>query len=46
MPAITAPAPIVMRSAGSAQHSRVDVLAKSDRVGASRVRFEIGSAMF
>ena len=32
-PAITAPAPTVIRSAGSAQHSSVDVLANNDRVG-------------
>ena len=32
-PAITAPAPRVINKAGSAQHSSVDVLANSDRVG-------------
>ena len=32
-PAITAPAPIVISKAGSAQHSSVDVLANNDSVG-------------
>lgn len=32
-PAITAPAPIVMSNAGSAQQSSVEVLANNDRVG-------------
>lgn len=44
-PAITAPAPIVTNSAGSAQQSSVDVLANKDSVGANRMPREIGSAI-
>ncbi len=42
MPAITAPAPIVTSKAGSAQHNKVEVLAKSDSVGAKSVRRVMG----
>lgn len=41
-PAITAPAPTVIKSAGKAQQSRVDVLANSDSVGPISVRRSIG----
>ena len=41
-PAITAPAPTVIRSAGKAQHSNVDVLANSESVGPISVRRSIG----
>ena len=37
-PAITAPAPRVIKRAGKAQHNRVDVLANSDSVGPISVR--------
>ena len=40
---MTAPAPMVTNSAGSAQHKRVDVLAKRESVGANNMRLEIGS---
>ncbi len=38
MPTITAPAPIEISSAGSAQHSRVDKLVNIVRVGAIPLR--------
>ena len=41
-PAITAPAPTVISSAGKAQHSSVEVLANNDSVGPIRVRRSIG----
>ena len=37
-PAITAPAPTVIKRAGNAQQSKVDVLANSDNVGPISVR--------
>ncbi|GGX64328.1 hypothetical protein GCM10011309_13060 [Litorimonas cladophorae] len=42
IPAMTAPAPIVTNKAGRAQHSKVEVLAKRDSVGAKSTRFEMG----
>ena len=41
-PAITAPAPAVIKRAGKAQQSRVDVLANSDSVGPISVRRSMG----
>ena len=40
-PAITAPAPIDIRSAGKAQQSRVEVLANSDSVGPIKIRLSM-----
>jgi hypothetical protein len=41
-PAMTAPAPIVISSAGKAQQSRVDVLANRESVGPMSVRRSMG----
>ena len=41
-PAITAPAPTVIKRAGNAQQSKVDVLANSDNVGPISVRRSMG----